>query len=196
MFGGIGTRGKLGAEPARSRIPRRGRGRRRLSRRYALTYLLTIAVVSGATVTSYASAVIGEPDGTTSVRVVGWVFYNAHFVSSNVPELFGPEGTNLLAELPSLTLLVFAVPALCLFTAGLVTRGRVARLEPRGTVSHGLCVLLGYTPAVLVGAILITETTARGASGPEPLAAVVVAGVLYPAVFTVAGAVAGNRLFG
>lgn len=163
---------------------------------YLLTYLLTIAVVSAATITTYMSAVTGESGRMTAYRIVGWLHFNGHFVSSYVPELFGPESTDLVASMSSLTLLVYAVPAVTLVVAGAVTHRRLAGSSLRRTASNGLCVLLGYTPAALVAAVLVTERTARGASGPEPLAAVVFAGVIYPAVFAVGGAIAANELFG
>lgn len=163
---------------------------------YALTYVLTIGFVSAATITRYMSAVTGDSVRTSSFKIVGWLHYNAHFVSSQVPALFGPESTNFLTELSALTLVVFAVPAVCLFVAGMVTRGRVTRLTPRQTATHGLCVLIGYAPASLVASILLTDNTARGTAGPDPLLALVLAGVVYPALFAVAGAIAGNQLFG
>ena len=158
---------------------------------YAATYLLTISAVAGATLTNYIAAVTGE---AAAWRVVGLVFYNAHFVDSLIPDLFGPGSVNLVLETPSLTTLVFLVPPALLLVAGAAVRvgGRV--IPERDAARYGLCVMLGYMPATLVGAMTVTAHTGRGPAGPDPGMALIVVGVIYPLVFAPLGAIVGNRL--
>ncbi|MDZ5809836.1 transporter [Halorubrum sp. AD140] len=123
-------------------------------------------------------------------QAIGWVFYNGHFVDTQVPSLVGgARSVNLVSQADggSLTLL-FVVPPVLLIVAGLVA-GRLAEAtEPVDGATAGALVLVGYLPLAVVGAFLFRYSVGDGTVAPDLITAVLLAGMVYPAVF---GAVGG-----
>ena len=130
----------------------------------------------------------GDPIPTW--KAIGWVFYNGHFVDTQIPSLVGgSQLTNLISQADggSLTLL-FVVPPVLLTLAGLAA-GRVAgATEPADGAKAGASVLVGYLPLAVIGAFLFRYSVGDGTVAPDLVTAVLLAGAVYPAAF---GAVGG-----
>lgn len=133
-----------------------------------------------------------EPIGTW--RVVGWVWYSAHFVDTRVSATLGPVETtmhiDLLREGSGNLELLYLVPPVLLIGAGffLVTYLRIEDITEGA--KFGATITIGYFLAVAVGLVVF----AYGDTGPDPVPAVVVAGVLYPIVFGAAGGVLASTV--
>lgn len=139
----------------------------------------------------------------------GWLWSNAHFV--RVVEWSYPTSTvavpNLLVAGDATWLALFAVPPLLLAVAGGIaarheTAGTVAELPvlrlrlPAGAV-RGMGVWVGYLPAAVLGAFLVSTPTTHAALAPlaPGLASTfVLAGLLYPLAFGGLGGWLGTRL--
>ncbi|WP_435074469.1 transporter [Halorubrum sp. HHNYT27] len=129
-------------------------------------------------------------------KAIGWVFYNGHFVNTRIPSLVGGSRTvNLIsqAEGGSLSLL-FVVPPVLLFLAGLVA-GRVAgATELVDGAKAGSLVIGGYLPLAVIGALLFRYSVGDGAVAPDVVTAVLLAGAVYPAGFGAAGGAGATLL--
>ena len=122
---------------------------------------------------------------------VGWLFYNAHVVSTRVPTMGG--GTRMVnfisqSEEGALAALYVLVPVL-LVLAG-VAAARYGTADRVGTAAaSGATAVVGYLPLAVVGALLFGHTFGGDVRiAPDLITAVAVAGVVYPAFF---GAVGG-----
>ncbi len=156
---------------------------------YVLNYVVTFAFV------------MVENDGgsfDTSdylFEVVGWVMYNAHFVSTESSASGGrlsASGTaNLLAEAPNLTIPrpVWTLAVIVvLVVAGYVVAGRSSG---SGQVA-GAAVAVGYLPLAVAGTFVFrVSRSGFGTSvtvGPETFTAVALVGVAFPVI---CGAIGG-----
>ena len=122
---------------------------------------------------------------------VGWLFYNAHVVSTRVPTMGGGGGmVNFISqsEEGALVALYVLVPVL-LVLAG-VAAARYGNADRVGTAAaSGATVVVGYLPMAVVGALLVAHTFGGDVRiAPDLITAVAVAGIVYPAFF---GAVGG-----
>ena len=125
-------------------------------------------------------------------KVVGWVWYNAHFVDTVSEGLLGGS-TNYIGG-DGFTPLLFVVPPLLLFVAGLaVGRASGARDATEGALA-GLTVALGYFVLSVVGVFLFGVD--GGSVAPAVGSGIVVAGVLYPLVLGVVGGVTASATGG
>jgi hypothetical protein len=130
----------------------------------------------------------GDPIPTW--KAIGWVFYNGHFVDTQVPSLVGgSQLTNLISQADdgSLTLL-FVVPPVLLTVAGLAASRVAGATEPIDGAKAGAFVLAGYLPLAVLGAFLFRYSVGDGTVAPDLVTAALLAGAVYPAVF---GAVGG-----
>lgn len=128
-----------------------------------------------------------EPIGAW--RVVGWVFYGAHFVDTQIVAGIGPIETavyvNPAAEGGFQAL--YLVPPLLLLLAGFAAAYLADVDELLDGVKYGAAVTAGYLVVVGIGIVAF----AYGDTSPDPLFALVLAGIVYPAVFgSIGGAVA------
>ena len=135
----------------------------------------------------------GDPISTWQVS--GWLFYNAHFVETVSPAVFGGTSSrNLLMQAEGAGYLLL-VPPVLLLAAGLVA-GRVAGAEsPLDGARSGAFVLAGYLPLALVGAFLFRYAVGDGTVAPDIVTAALLAGAVYPGVFGAIGG-AGSSLLG
>ncbi|MFB6150491.1 MAG: hypothetical protein ABEJ40_01670 [Haloarculaceae archaeon] len=83
---------------------------------YLVTHLLSAGSVRDALATEVIEFFANEP---VTWKLVGWLFYNAHFVDATVPGLVGRSTVNALsgADEPGL-LVLYAVPPVLLAVAG------------------------------------------------------------------------------
>ena len=162
---------------------------------YLCTYLLVGRDVRESALNRFVEAFEGEP---AAYELVGWVFYNAHFVDVVYagfggrflpPTYVGEEG---------FTYLLYAVPPALLVAAGLAAGRYRGVAETNEGAVVGALVAPGYL-AFAVAGVFLFEVSAAGTTGrPDPLSAVVLAGVVYPLAFggvggVVAAHTAGDR---
>jgi hypothetical protein len=134
-------------------------------------------------------------DPISAWQVSGWMFYNAHFVETVFPALFGgTQSRNLLMEAEGAGFL-FVLPPVLLLVGGLVA-GRAAGADgPLDGARSGAFVAAGYLPLALVGAFLFRYAVGDGSVAPDVVTAVLLAGAVYPAAFGALGG-AGSSLLG
>ena len=162
---------------------------------YLVGYALTYAVVGREVSNSLASRVLEVATGDPGTwQLVGWVFYNAHSVSVEVPGLFGSTSVNLVGETFTSALLI--VPPLVLLVGG-VAIALASDIE--GPVAGGIAgaaVTLGYLPLALVGAVTVGIDSGDATAGPTLVAAILLAGLVYPLVFGGLGGAVGGVVGG
>jgi len=165
---------------------------------YVFVYALSISVIQDSLLAELARAFDGN---RPAWKVVGWVLFNAQFVTTtvtvDVPVLGGTSAVNFIAESDALSPVLYAVPPAVLTAAGLATARADGAVDRGRALRVGPAVALGYLPLSVVGALLFTVNVGEAGSGsPTLLTAVVLAGVVYPAVFGAAGAALGVALTG
>lgn len=155
---------------------------------YALTFLVAGTDVQDSPVQRFIEAVQGEP---ATYEMVGWVFYNLHFVDTvftGVPAV-GEFATNAVGGDDGLSTVLYLIPVGLLLAAGLA----VAQYQNVAGVTDGLLagltIVPGYLLLSIVGVFLFEVTLAGATGGPELLEAILLAGIVYPAVFGGAGGV-------
>ncbi|MFB6171468.1 MAG: hypothetical protein ABEJ23_02965 [Haloarculaceae archaeon] len=149
---------------------------------YLFTYVLTSSAIRSSPVRQVAEF-LGASLPTW--KVVGWVFFNAHFSATTFQGLFD-GARNFVGGENGFSAVLFLVPPLLLLVAG-VAVGRAAAADHDATdaVLAGLAVVPAYFVLSVVGVFLFAVQRA----GPDPVTGVFLAGLVYPAVFGVAGAV-------
>ncbi|WP_224334907.1 transporter [Haloprofundus halobius] len=158
---------------------------------YALTYVLTSSEIQNSSAQQLLEVFSGE---SATWKAVGWVFYNAHFVDAQIPSLFGASrAINFVAEVEAFPSLLYVLPPVLLLLAGVVVARIGGVSDAADGAKVGASVLAGYFALSVVGAFLFTVPIGETATAePDFVAAVLVAGVVYPAVFaTLGGVVAG-----
>lgn len=161
---------------------------------YALTYLATSGDVRGSTLARVAEFATGDD---VTWQLVGWLFYNAHFVQTivdvDVPLVGGTDATNFIAEGQAFSPALYLIPIALLFGAGLAVARFRASTSSRDAVLTGIAVAAGYLPLAVVGTFLFEIAVNASRAGPDVLPAVVLAGVLYPVTFATLGAYVGHK---
>lgn len=163
---------------------------------YVITYVLGLSAVRDSGYWQILEAVGRDGQGW---KLLGWVFYDAHFarttvrLETGIPLLGGAEVVSLITEL-GLSPLLYVVPPALLVAAGIVA----ARAAGAGTAGEALrigpAVVLGYVPLAVAGAFLFRITEGGSFGGPTLVPAIGLAGVVYPLVFGTLGAVLGAQL--
>ena len=154
-------------------------------------YLLTYVVTIGRIEESFAAQGLQLlTDEAAEWRLVGWLFYNAHWVDVRIPRgPFTPANVNVLAADDGTLSALYLVPPALLVAAGvLVTWHR--RTELRGgadAVLSGVTVLAGYLPLTIAGVVATTVTVGGETIRPDLVTATFLAGVVYPTLFGVLG---------
>lgn len=135
-------------------------------------------------------------DGGNTIDFIGWVFFNSHFVDVVVEaDFLGFGGSQSVSFIGSdgFTPLLYLVPIALLVAAGLaVSRSQGVTDTAEGAVA-GALVVPAYLVLSAVGAVLFrVSTEALGASfsgEPELFPAIVLAGIVVPAVFGALGGI-------
>ena len=156
---------------------------------YLVGYALTYAAVGQDVSNSLASRVLAvATDDPGTWPLGGWVFYNAHHVSVEVPGVFGSTAVTLVGDPFSSALFVVLPVVLLAGGAAVAVPGR-AEGAIAGTIA-GVAVTIGYRPVAAVGAVGIDIGDAT--AGPTVAAAVLLAGLVSPLVFGAVGGAAGS----
>ncbi|MFB6095911.1 MAG: transporter [Haloferacaceae archaeon] len=146
---------------------------------YLVTYLLTAEPLRRSIAQRLVQFLTGEP---ATWKMVGWAFYNAHFVRTYVPGPFGRNTVNLVAQSSDLTPALYALPVILLVVAG----GLAAELgdaeEAAAGAKAGASVTLAYLPLAVVGAFLFRISLGDATAGPVLVTAALLAGLVYPVV--------------
>lgn len=121
-------------------------------------------------------------------KVVGWLFYNAHFVDITRPAFGGGRTTTNLIASGDAPQLLYVLPPLFLLIAGVVLVRYVGLSAPRDGALCGTVVSLGYAIPAWIGVFAVRVTTDDAWLGPAVALGFVLAGVVYPVVF---GAIGG-----
>ncbi len=153
---------------------------------YLFTYLIASSEIRDSQLSRFLEF-LGEDPAT--FEMVGWVFYNAHFVDvvfEGVP-FFGAE--SFLGGEEGFTMLLYAIPPLVLIGAGLaIGRYGGARDVSAGAVA-GLTVVPGYLLLSIAGVFLFEITLGDASGAPDLVAGIFLAGLVFPALFGALGGV-------
>lgn len=150
---------------------------------YLLTYLWQGSSVQGQLEGYNAIVELFGGDPIPAWKAVGWLFYNAHGVSFTVPSLGSGQATqNLIAD-GSAPMLLYVVPAVVVVLAGFVLARRANATDASGGAQIGARVVLGYVVLAIVGLFVFEYSSGGSAIHPEYALGVLLAGVVYPAVF-------------
>jgi len=162
---------------------------------YAAGYLVTYLWQSGSVEESLrAYNTVVEPLGADPIpgwQAVGWLYYNAHNVALTTPALgSGRVSQNLVAD-GNAPMLLYLVPVVALLLAGFV----VARAGDAGDAEDGaragVTVTLGYAVLAVVGLFAFRYSVGGATVRVDYALGVLLAGVVYPAVFGALGGVLG-----
>ena len=159
---------------------------------YLVTYVTQRSSVEESLQTVNAILELFGSDSIPPAQAVGWVFYNAHFVDTEI-DVFGQRTVNFIAESDggSMTFL-YAVPPILLVLAGVAVATYVAAEGPVAGAASGALVTLGYLPAAIAGRFAVTYTVGDSTVAPDLVTAVLLAGAVYPlALGAIGGAIAG-----
>jgi hypothetical protein len=122
---------------------------------------------------------------------VAWLFYNAHFVRT---QLGGQNNSvNFIAEADGGELL-YLVPILALLVAGLAVAVLSRVDDPLEGAAMGTLLTVGYLPAAIGGAVVFRYNFGDGAIQPELVTAIGLAGLLYPLLIGAIGGALGAAL--
>ena len=162
---------------------------------YVLGYVFTYALTSGdlreSPLNRFAELVGGED---ITLQLVGWLFYNGHFVPTLVDAPVFGGSTNFIAETEAFLPLLYVIPPLLIVGAGLaVARRSLGAGDVTDAALAGASVAVGYLPLSLLGIVAFGVSLGSSSGGPDPILAAVLAGVVYPAIFGIIGAVVAQQ---
>lgn len=124
-------------------------------------------------------------------QLVGWLFYNAHGVPLRFPEFGGGLGGgthNFLTGAGGGTLLVAVPPIVLLVAGGLLTWRFRASLRSRTDAAIlGATTAVGYLLATIIGLLVVAVSVSEVTIRPDPVTAIVLAGLAYPIGFGALG---------
>ncbi|WP_435128017.1 transporter [Halobaculum sp. D14] len=165
---------------------------------YALGYLVTYLWQSGAVreqlnAFNFLAELLGG-DPIPVWKGVGWYFYNAHFVDVLVPGLGGARTANFIASADGGNIaLLYAVPPVLLLLAGAAAGALSDADVPSDGAVAGLSVVPAYFVFAAAGTFLFAYGVGdAGSVHPDYVTGVLLAGVVYPAVFGGVGGAAAS----
>jgi hypothetical protein len=154
---------------------------------YVLTYVLVSSDIRQSSLNQFAETF---GDGDATYELVGWVFYNSHFVDVVIDAgFFGSSTANFVGGEDGFTTLLYVIPPVLLIAAGLAIGRYQGVTGANDGAIAGALVLPGYLVLSVVGGFMF-RVEAAGASGePDLLPLIVLAGIVYPLVFGAIGGV-------
>ncbi|WP_263018027.1 hypothetical protein [Natronobiforma cellulositropha] len=154
---------------------------------YAITYAAVGSDVREGWVNRGLEFVTDEP---ATYEIVGWVFYNAHFVDTAFEGVPFLRSANAIGGDGFTAALYLVPPGLLLVTGLAVARYRGVTDATEGILT-GLAVVPGYLLASAVGVFLVEVSVGDASGGPALLPALLLAGITIPVVFATAGSLLG-----
>lgn len=153
---------------------------------YAITYAGWSGMVEDAFQTwNFFTDLLGG-DPAPAWKGVAWLYFNAHFVSANLTGFpGGPRTFNLVAQSDSGTApILYVIPPVVLLVVGFAATYLANVTGPRESLLTGVSTVGGYLLLSVVMALVATHAFGGGVSIDVTLVtAVILAGVVYPAVF-------------
>jgi hypothetical protein len=163
---------------------------------WLLGYLVVYLASSGRIRNSIGSQLLNElAGGDATWKLVGWLFFNAHFVDVvlDAPVL-GVSTLDLIAQYGGSATYLYAVPPALLLAGGLLI-GYDAGTEGIGDATvTGFLLVPGYLLLSVAGALLFTVGSGDATAAPDLVAAILLAGLVYPALFGAVGSALGDQL--
>jgi hypothetical protein len=153
---------------------------------YVFTYLLVATDIESSPLNRLIEFFEGE---SVTYELVGWVFYNAHFVSISYTGIgiFSPPGSFIGGD--GFTALLYLIPPALLIVSGLALGRYRGVVEPNEGAITGVLVTPGYLLLSIVGVFLFTISVGNASGRPDLLPAIFLAGLVYPVVFGPIGGV-------
>ncbi|MFB6090677.1 MAG: transporter [Halobellus sp.] len=160
---------------------------------YALTYAVTGQQIANSFAARILEIATGDP-GTW--KLVGWVFFNAHYVDTQIPGLFGSSAVNLVGRGDTFPGWLFLVPPVLLVLAGalVAVASRVEGVLPSAV--GGATATVAYLPLSVLGAFVFAISVGDANAGPTLATAILLAGIVYPLVFGGVGGALGSLASG
>jgi hypothetical protein len=163
---------------------------------YALTALVVLARIED----SRLGEISGNVDGGSTIDFVGWVFFNGHFVDTVVEAGFlGFGGTQSVSYVggDGFTPLLYVVPIALLVASGVAVGRSSGVTDTVAGAVVGALVVPPYLVLSAAGAVVFRVSSeglgATFSGQPELVPAIVLAGIVLPAVFgSLGGIVAAN----
>ncbi|WP_299268956.1 hypothetical protein [Halorientalis sp.] len=126
---------------------------------YLLGYVFTYLLVGGDVRESLGNRAVEAIAGQdVTYQAVGWVFYMPTWsrrCSRWRPLFGGSSSVDRIAQVDAFSAVLYLLPALLLFGAGLaVGRRRLGTADPASSAKAGATVAVGYLPLAVVGASL------------------------------------------
>ncbi len=164
---------------------------------YLLTALVVLARIDDSELGDISDNV---GDAGSGIDYIGWVFFNSHFVDTVVEAGFlGFSASTTVSFIGSdgFTPLLYLIPVALLVGSGLAVGRSQSVSETTDGAVAGLFVLPPYLLLSAIGTVVFrvsTEALGGSFSGqPELLPAILLAGIVFPAVFgAIGGIVAAN----
>ncbi|WP_231554255.1 hypothetical protein [Halobellus rufus] len=120
------------------------------------------------------------------------MFYSAHYVTSEIPGLFGSTAVNLISRGDAFPSALFVVPPLVLVIAGALVAVAGRSESPLSGAVAGASVALGYLPLAVAGAFAFSISVGDSSAGPTLVTAILLAGLVYPLAFGGVGGALGS----
>lgn len=162
---------------------------------YVVGYLVTYLWQSGSAEESLQAynAIVdflgGDP--IPAWQAVGWVYYNAHNVAFTTPALgSGRTAQNLVAD-GNAPMLLYLVPVVLLVLAGFVVARNADAFDAESGARAGVTVTAGYALLAVVGLLVFRYSVGDSTVHVDYALGVLLAGLVYPAVFGSLGGVLG-----
>lgn len=157
---------------------------------YLISYVIVSERLRDTALQEVIELIQGDP---ATFEMAGWVFFNMHFVDTAIRDLpvIGGHATNFIGGEDGFSALLYLVPIVLLLAGGLVTGYFSGTDDPTTGGAVGATLTLGYLLCTLVGIVVFEMMIAGVTIGPDTLAAILLAGLVYPIVAGGTGGVVG-----
>lgn len=163
---------------------------------WVISYVLTGLIVLAQIEDTDLSRISANVEDGSSIEFIGWVFFNSHFVDTVLEAGFLDLGSSSSVSFiggDGFTPLLYVVPVALLIGAGLAIGRSQGVTETTDGAIAGLLVVPAYLVLSALGAVLFrvsSEALGANFSGqPDLLPAILLAGIVFPAIFGVLGGI-------
>lgn len=158
---------------------------------YVVTYLIAATDLENSALNRIIEGFEGQ---SATYELVGWVFYNAHFVDITYENVgFFQPPPNFVGGEDGFTAALYLLPPALLIIAGLAISRYQGISDLSGGAVAGALVAPGYLVLSILGVFLFEVTVGDASGAPDLLPAIVVTGILYPVVFGAIGGAVGGQ---
>lgn len=149
---------------------------------YALTFLVIAREVEDSAIADILEALDGRPAVT---EMVGWVFFNAHGVNTEIRDvpIIGTTSRSFIGGDGGFTMALYAIPALLLVVSGLILAVGFRLDDPAWSTLVGASVTPGYFLATVAGLFLFEIQIAGATIAPALVTGIVLTGLVWPIAF-------------